>query len=379
MKKTTRKFIQQFTILFLFFVGALVMLYPFYSDALSNMLDQVRISQYQKAITKEEIAQRLARLKEAAKKQQETSDPFSRLSNELEGTVYEDHLLGTLNIPALSVEMPIFDQTAETLLEMGATVVGGTDMPVGGEGTHSVLAAHRGLPQKKLFTDLPDLKEGNIFVLTIFGEKLAYQVDQITVVLPDQIEVLAAQPGEDLVTLLTCTPYMVNSHRLLVRGHRVPYTEAVAATVTSGNQNRLLRQWLIIGGSISLVAGIFSLLFKIIRAWRRRKEEVFISFLLEDATGQPLENRSFSVWDKKGRRHLQRKGQPIVSKTNQKGELEFIGLPKDFYQIKSEEEPKILLKIKPQKKTKADYLVQLGRHSKGKIVRHDNGQTAVIL
>ncbi|MDY4306844.1 class C sortase [Enterococcus mundtii] len=126
-----------------------------------------------------------------------------------------------MTIPKINVSLPIFDQTTTKLLEKGACLLEGTSYPIGGKSTHAVLSSHRGLPQAKLFTDLPQLKIEDHFYIEINGQYLAYQVDQIKTVAPTETEALQIQENQDLVTLVTCTPYMVNSHRLLVRGHRV--------------------------------------------------------------------------------------------------------------------------------------------------------------
>ena len=143
-------------------------------------------------------------------------------------TGYEDILnvsghgiMGYVSIPKLGVELPIYHGISPEVLNIACGHLEGTSFPIGGEGTHSVLSAHRGLPHAKLFTELDKLEPGDTFQLTILDRTLTYQVDQIKVVRPDDINDVQIIPGEDLCTLLTCTPYGVNSHRLLVRGTRI--------------------------------------------------------------------------------------------------------------------------------------------------------------
>ncbi|EGP5220086.1 class C sortase [Enterococcus faecium] len=174
MKPKKRKLLD-LLMLFLLLSGIGILAYPFVSDALNNYLDQQIISHYQQQAVKE------------------------------------------------NVHLPIFDETNTVLLEKGASLLEGTSYPTGGENTHAVISSHRGLPQAKLFTDLPKLTLGDSFYIEINGRTLAYQVDQIKTVEPTDTKDLRIEKGQDFVTLLTCTPYMVNSHRLLVRGHRVPY------------------------------------------------------------------------------------------------------------------------------------------------------------
>ena len=122
--------------------------------------------------------------------------------------------------------MPIYHGTEEKVLQAGVGHFQGTSLPVGGESTHAVLTGHRGLPSKMLFTDLDKMEMGDVFYIKVLGTTKAYEVDQILTVLPEDIKELSIVSGEDYVTLVTCTPYAVNTHRLLVRGHAIPYEEA---------------------------------------------------------------------------------------------------------------------------------------------------------
>ncbi len=134
-------------------------------------------------------------------------------------------LMGSIEIPKINAKLAIYHGLSKTVLEKGVGHVEGTSLPVGGKSTHAVLAAHRGLPSAKLFTDLDQMKKGDIFILHILGKNLAYKVDQIRTVLPEETGELDIVEGEDHVTLVTCTPYGVNTHRLLVRGIRTKYAE----------------------------------------------------------------------------------------------------------------------------------------------------------
>ena len=136
-----------------------------------------------------------------------------------------DYVMGYIEIPKIDLRLPIYHGVGTEALEKGAGHIEGTSLPIGGPGTHAVLSGHRGLPGRKLFTDLDLINEGDQFYLQILNETLAYEVDQILTVLPHESEALDIVPGEDLVTLVTCTPYGVNSHRLLIRGHRIPFKE----------------------------------------------------------------------------------------------------------------------------------------------------------
>ena len=134
------------------------------------------------------------------------------------------------------VKLSLFHGTDEKVLETSIGHLEGTSLPVGGLGTHSVLSGHRGLPSARLFSDLDKLREGDIFTLHILNETLTYQVDQIRVVEPTDLSTLVANPEQDLVTLVTCTPYGINSHRLLVRGHRIENVDGNASVISDAVQ-----------------------------------------------------------------------------------------------------------------------------------------------
>ena len=135
-------------------------------------------------------------------------------------------IMGYVNIPSINVHLPIFHGTDSATLERGIGHLLGSSLPVGGDTTHSILTAHSGMASQKMFSDLPQLKIGDVFYLEVLGETLAYQVDQIKTVLPYDVTYLGIEEGRDLCTLVTCTPFGVNTHRLLVRGIRIPYEEA---------------------------------------------------------------------------------------------------------------------------------------------------------
>ena len=135
-------------------------------------------------------------------------------------------IMGYVSVPKINVTLPIYHGTDSGTLERGIGHLLGTSLPIGGDSTHSVLTAHSGMASQRMFSDLPQLKEGDVFYLEVLNDTLAYQVDQIKTVLPHDTTYLGIEAEQDLCTLVTCTPFGVNSHRLLVRGHRIPYEEA---------------------------------------------------------------------------------------------------------------------------------------------------------
>ena len=171
-------------------------------------------------------------------KQESVPDAFSVRDGETDST-YEsllnlngDGMMGYVEIPVIDVSIPIYHYTTDETLEKGAGHLFGSSLPVGGESTHAILSAHRGLPSAKLFTDLNLVEKGDVFYLHILDKTLAYEVDQIQTVLPEETDSLAITEGKDYVTLVTCTPYAVNTHRILVRGHRTTVKAAKEAQKT---------------------------------------------------------------------------------------------------------------------------------------------------
>ena len=155
-------------------------------------------------------------------------------------------MLATLEIPAIDVILPVYYGTQSTTLTAGVGVVEGSSLPVGGTGSHAVLAGHSGLASSRLLSDLDQLTQGDVFFLRVLDETLAYEVDQISVVLPDDVSQIGIDPQGDYVTLLTCTPYGVNSHRLLVRGTRTEWTaedSAIPATETTNHESSWWREY----------------------------------------------------------------------------------------------------------------------------------------
>lgn len=190
-------------------------------------------------------------------------------------------IMGYVSVPKINVTLPIYHGTDSGTLERGIGHLLGTSLPVGGESTHSVLTAHSGMASQRMFSDLPQLKEGDVFYLEVLNETLAYQVDQIKTVLPHDTTYLGIEAEQDLCTLVTCTPFGVNTHRLLVRGHRIPYEEAEniiqqqeQAQVKTGStwQNEYVKG-IVIGLGIVLFFLIIFLIIWLLRRCHREKKK----------------------------------------------------------------------------------------------------------
>lgn len=195
---------------------------------------------------------------------EEESVRYNELLN-LSGT----GIMGYVEIPSIDVALPIYHGTDEAVLQVAAGHIEGSSLPVGGPGTHTVLSGHRGLPSATLFTDLDQLDMGDVFLLHVLGETLTYQVDQIRIVEPDDVSLLALEEGEDLCTLVTCTPYGVNSHRLLVRGYRVENLEEEQVWQISGEAGRV--DFRLVALALALPILLLLLLWTWLRTGRGRK------------------------------------------------------------------------------------------------------------
>ena len=185
-----------------------------------------------------------------------------------------DGIMGYVEIPKISVSLPIYHGTGNDSLDRGVGHLLGSSLPVGGENTHCILTGHSGLATQKMFTDLEQLVIGDIFYLNVLGETLAYQVGEINTVLPYDTSLLGIAPGEDYCTLVTCTPYGVNTHRLLVRGTRIPYEEAEVLVEEAMQEEQPQSSWeqkYLQGLYIGVIAAVGMAVFVIAAIQIRRK------------------------------------------------------------------------------------------------------------
>ena len=225
-------------LILVFLVGLSLLLYPTVSDYWNSLHQSRAVSEYAEQVANLDD-DRYAELWEAAKSYNENlSQKANRYRfTEEDQAEYEallnvsgNGILGYIEIPSIGCSLPIYHGVEESVLQIAVGHIEWSSLPVGGENTHTVLSGHRGLPSAKLFTNLDKLVEGDTFLIRVLDETLTYEVDQILIVLPEELDALQIEPGKDLCTLVTCTPYGINSHRLLVRGHRVE-NQAEAKTI----------------------------------------------------------------------------------------------------------------------------------------------------
>ena len=229
MKKPSKRTVSTIVLLLVFVVGIELLAYPSVSDWWNSLHQSRAIASYAEQVasmdddTYEEL---LAEAQAYNESLLTKSDRFNLSDEELEEyeqllSVDGTDVIGYLEIDKIDVELPIYHGTSSAVLQTGLGHLEGSSLPIGGESTHSVISGHRGLASAKLLTDLDQMEEGDTFVIHVLDETLTYEVDQIRIVEPTDFSELAIVEGEDYCTLMTCTPYGINTHRLLVRGHRV--------------------------------------------------------------------------------------------------------------------------------------------------------------
>ena len=261
-------------------VGVCVLLYPTVSNYLAELRQLRVIEEYEEVVESGEVDYSeewaLAEEYNDSLTGDVVQDPFVAGSGYTIPDNYDevlnisgDGVMGYLSIPEIDVYLPIYHGTSDEVLEKGVGHVDYSSLPIGGERSHCILSAHRGLPNAKLFTDLDQLEIGDRFYITVLDETLAYEVDQISVVDPDDFSELQFEKDQDYVTLITCTPYGVNTQRLLVRGHRVEYTEDEELETSASRKSNLLLKGTLAG--ILAAAVVILVVWLVVREVRKMK------------------------------------------------------------------------------------------------------------
>ena len=273
-----KKHISTIFIILIFLAGLGFISYPTVSNLWNRAHQSRAIATYSEQVEKLDDSENKAMLKAARKYNKsllKKSDHW-KLSKK-DKKKYESLLdvsgtgiMGYIEIPKIDCSLPIYHGTDEGALQIAIGHLEGSSLPVGGKSTHCVLSGHRGLPSARLFTDLDQMEEGDIFILNVLGRKLAYEVDQVKVVLPEEMSDLEVIEGKDLCTLVTCTPYGINTHRLLVRGHRTKYVEEKVEEQKKVQTKKMDTRLLIAGaaGALILVAVIIAV---VVRRRKRRR------------------------------------------------------------------------------------------------------------
>ena len=259
---------------FVFLIGLAILLYPTVSNMINTLRNAERIADYENFVSQIPDADYSEYF--------DAADEYNQLlANKLIGRGDESYneilnlgasgMMGYLEIPKIKVRLPIYHGVDEKVLQIGVGHIEGTSLPVGGESTHSVLSGHRGLPSATLLTNLNRVVLGDEFYIYVLDEILAYRVDDIRVVLPSQVDSLAIEKGKDYVTLVTCTPYGINSHRLLVRGTRTEYREADRERLVFDENANVIDPNIISLIASAVILAIFFTIMIILRVRRNRK------------------------------------------------------------------------------------------------------------
>ena len=229
-----KKHLSTILLVLILIVGLSLMLYPTFANWWNSFHQSRAIADYDHALdnlSEEDYSHLFEDALEYNRRLNQVRFPLMYF-DEVDGyfdllNVTGNGVMGYIDIPKIGVELPVYHGTSEGVLQIAVGHIQGTSLPTGGEGTHCVLSAHRGLPSARLFTDLDKMDIGDVFTLSVIDRVLTYQVDQILIVLPSEVEPLYTVEGEDYCTLVTCTPYGINSHRMLVRGTRIDNMEEV--------------------------------------------------------------------------------------------------------------------------------------------------------
>lgn len=276
-----KKHLSTIIIAIIFLTGLGFISYPTVSNLWNQAHQSRAIATYTKEVEKLDDSENKEMLKAARKYNKsllKKSDHW-KLSKK-EKKKYESLLdvsgtgiMGYIEVPKIDCSLPIYHGTDEGALQIAIGHLEGSSLPVGGKSTHCVLSGHRGLPSARLFTDLDQMEEGDIFILNILGRKLAYEVDQIRVVLPEEMSDLEIEEGKDLCTLVTCTPYGINTHRLLVRGHRTEYVEKKVAEEKKEVQTKKTDIRLMIAGGAGVLMLLIIIIVIVIKRRRKRRNQ----------------------------------------------------------------------------------------------------------
>lgn len=292
-KKKKQSGFSTILLLLIMIAGVGVLMYPTVADWWNKRHMTQAIETYVEQVASMEKTKKEQMLEEARAYNASLNTGVHFLSKEKNPEEYEEYMqilditgtgiMGYIQIPSIGVNLPIFHSVEDNVLQIAVGHIPGTSLAVGGESTHAVLSGHRGLPSAKLFTDLDQLAEGDVFMINVLDETFTYEVDQIHIVLPSEVSDMAITTGKDYVTLVTCTPYGVNSHRMLVRGHRIDnLPEEVREILITSDAYRISEIFVMLGIAeiLILCSLLISSIYSMIKS-RRKSGDVLIRELKE--------------------------------------------------------------------------------------------------
>lgn len=337
-----KKSFQQIIVILIFTVGGLIFTYPFYSNAINYVVDQYRLGQLEKNAQENYDAQK-AIMEQANEKIRANGitidhDPFDASLVKKNKLDLKKHLIGSITIPKINLTVPLFDTLTEEILENGAGILQGTSMPTGGIGNHSVISAHRGLAERVLFRHLDKLENGDVFLIENSGELLAYQVINTHTVKPEDTEIIQQEGDKDLVSLLTCTPYMINSHRLIVTGERTELTNAILNSSDKSKNNQKWKEYgVLLGIGTVILLIVFLIIRVIIKGILSRRRYDFIFYITN--LDEKMLAETFIIYRKGKKKALRRDGKQLEVISNSVGKVVVSNLPGDVYTLAFKEKP----------------------------------------
>lgn len=283
------------------FIGLGLLLYPSVANYWNSIYQSQAVTSYAEAVAKIKNDQYQGMIEEAHRYNEELTKHALHLNLSAEEdmrymallNVNDGGPLGYVEIPKIRVQLPLYHGTDELVLQSAVGHLPGTSLPVGGPSTHCVLSAHRGLPSARLFTDIDQLQKGDSFIVHTLDETLTYEVDRILIVLPNELEGLAIEPGQDYCTLQTCTPYGINTHRLLVRGHRIDNAKATNIRVPA-DASMLPAPFVAIFVALPILFGLFILLL----VTTRKPAISAAEKIIQDAMLRIQDRPSQAAWEK---------------------------------------------------------------------------------
>lgn len=339
----SKKKIQQIILVLLFTIGGLIFTYPFYSNGINYVVDQYRLKEMKQRNEEERssLEKEMKQKNEAIKVNGLVinHDPFDASKVDNQNLDLKKHLIGTVTIPKINMTIPLYKTLTNQILENGAGVLQGTSLPTGEKGSHSVISAHRGLAERELFRYLDKLEKGDVFLVDSLGKTLAYEVIESRTVKPEETDVIKLDPEEDLVSLLTCTPYMINSHRLIVTGKRTEISDAIKKEAKASQQKQTWKEIGILIAILLGLIGLFLLLMKLIKNYLLLRRRYDFIFFVKDRNNQPLANEDFIIFRKGKKKALNRDGDLFVSTSNDKGKVKINHLPGDVYTLALKKRP----------------------------------------
>ncbi|MDR0690561.1 MAG: class C sortase [Streptococcaceae bacterium] len=337
------QFVVKILAVLIFVGGALVTAYPLYCDVLNDALANKVSDEYHSKENEKFRKEQNKRLRAQHQKQEALKDPFSKVSLESSRDIASNppteflvkHTVAFIYIPKIDQKLPVFDMVNDTFMDRGATWFSKSSFPGSGKGGHTVITAHRGLPMANLFTDLDKLKNGDKFIVEVDGKYLAYEVYTRYVVLPDDLSKLDPIKEQDTVTLLTCTPYMINSHRLLVVGKRVPFTPSMyddMKSIKSAQEKKVAK--LVVGLSAAGVLAVFLAYISYLRL-KHARHLYNLNFRVLGEGGKPVVGARYQLFNLRGKKPKRRDGKLMISEVNPvDGKVSFQSIPGISFKVK---------------------------------------------